>query len=60
MPDRLRRYRSKRDPAGTTEPGVRDQGAALLARDSAPRFVIQKHAASRDWLKLKCEQGRNW
>jgi DNA ligase D-like protein (predicted 3'-phosphoesterase) len=46
MPDRLRRYRSKRDPTGTSEPGFRSAAAAGRGRDSAPRFVIQKHAAS--------------
>jgi DNA ligase D-like protein (predicted 3'-phosphoesterase) len=46
MPDRLRRYRSKRDPTGTSEPGVRGAAAAGRGRNSAPRFVIQKHAAS--------------
>jgi DNA ligase D-like protein (predicted 3'-phosphoesterase) len=46
MPDRLRRYRSKRDPTGTSEPGVRRAAAPRRGRGSAPRFVIQKHAAS--------------
>jgi bifunctional non-homologous end joining protein LigD len=46
MPDRLRRYRSKRDPTGTSEPGVGGAAAAGGGRDSTPHFVIQKHAAS--------------
>jgi DNA ligase D-like protein (predicted 3'-phosphoesterase) len=47
MGDRLQRYRDKRKASQTSEPGVtaarRSKGPA---EGSAPRFVIQKHAAS--------------
>jgi DNA ligase D-like protein (predicted 3'-phosphoesterase) len=48
MPDRLERYRRKRDAATTPEPGVRDERAPRRRRRRAkePRFVIQKHDAS--------------
>jgi len=48
MPDRLERYRRKRDPDTTPEPGVRDERAPRRRRRRAkePRFVIQKHDAS--------------
>ncbi len=47
MADRLGPYRAKRDPSKTREPGVRDTKTGRRAgRDRAPRFVIQKHAAS--------------
>jgi DNA ligase D-like protein (predicted 3'-phosphoesterase) len=48
MPDRLERYRTKRDPDTSPEPGVRaDDGARKTRRRrSEPRFVIQKHDAS--------------
>jgi DNA ligase D-like protein (predicted 3'-phosphoesterase) len=49
MPDRLERYRKKRDPATTPEPGVRDEPAGKRRRrrrKGEPRFVIQKHDAS--------------
>ena len=47
MADRLQRYRAKRDPSTTTEPGV-DAGHARAPSPGrgAARFVIQKHAAS--------------
>jgi DNA ligase D-like protein (predicted 3'-phosphoesterase) len=45
MPDRLERYRRKRDPDKTPEPGVRP-GRTPNRRRGAPRFVIQKHDAS--------------
>jgi DNA ligase D-like protein (predicted 3'-phosphoesterase) len=48
MADRLQRYRAKRDAARTSEPGVRQKsGSRARARTSNPRFVIQKHDASR-------------
>jgi DNA ligase D-like protein (predicted 3'-phosphoesterase) len=47
MADRLRRYREKRNPATTAEPGVRAASGTRRRRRAAPRFVIQKHAASR-------------
>jgi DNA ligase D-like protein (predicted 3'-phosphoesterase) len=48
MPDRLTRYRQKRDPATTPEPGVRHEPARERRRRRAgePRFVIQKHDAT--------------
>ncbi|MDQ6817939.1 MAG: DNA ligase [Actinomycetota bacterium] len=46
MADRLRRYREKRNRATTAEPGVR-AASPTRRRGRAPRFVIQKHAASR-------------
>ncbi len=46
MADRLSRYRQKRDPAKTSEPGVRRAPNRRPRRRDAPRFVIQKHAAS--------------
>src|SRR5205085_1090204 len=48
MSDRLERYRNKRDAARTREPGVRSDARRERGRkQKAPRFVIQKHAASR-------------
>jgi DNA ligase D-like protein (predicted 3'-phosphoesterase) len=58
MPDRLRRYRSKRDPTGTSEPGVRSARAAGRGRESTPRFVIQKHAASSLHYDFRLEVDR--
>jgi DNA ligase D-like protein (predicted 3'-phosphoesterase) len=50
MADRLKRYRDKRDPDRSPEPGVRERSGATRARrpgrGKAPRFVIQKHNAS--------------
>src|SRR3954469_9608672 len=48
MPDRLTRYRRKRDPATTPEPGVRDaaEPKRRRRRKGEPRFVIQKHDAT--------------
>lgn len=47
MNDRLDRYRGKRDATRTREPGVkRERGGQRRVKDGAPRFVIQKHAAS--------------
>ena len=46
MADRLQRYREKRDPASTTEPGVSGSNQRRRRRRKAPSFVIQKHAAS--------------
>ena len=48
MADRLERYRRKRDPDRTPEPGVRGDGASKRRPrgGGAPRFVIQKHDAS--------------
>jgi DNA ligase D-like protein (predicted 3'-phosphoesterase) len=48
MSDRLQRYRGKRDPQRTSEPGVRRGRRTRRGggQEQAPRFVIQKHAAS--------------
>jgi DNA ligase D-like protein (predicted 3'-phosphoesterase) len=46
VPDRLERYRSKRDAERTSEPDVRAGGEPAAAGGAAPRFVIQKHDAS--------------
>jgi DNA ligase D-like protein (predicted 3'-phosphoesterase) len=48
MADRLERYRRKRDPETSPEPGVRADAAPKKRRRrrSEPRFVIQKHDAS--------------
>jgi bifunctional non-homologous end joining protein LigD len=47
MPDRLQRYRKKRDAATTQEPGVRPAPSPRRRRGTkAPHFVIQRHAAS--------------
>ena len=48
MADRLERYRRKRDPDRTPEPGVRGDDAPKRRPRGrgAPRFVIQKHDAS--------------
>ena len=48
MADRLRRYRDKRRGSVTDEPGVRDAAEAPpRTRGGDPRFVIQKHDATR-------------
>jgi DNA ligase D-like protein (predicted 3'-phosphoesterase) len=47
MTDRLERYRNKRDPDTTPEPGVRDEPKRRRRRRRGePRFVIQKHDAT--------------
>jgi DNA ligase D-like protein (predicted 3'-phosphoesterase) len=47
MTDRLQRYREKRKPSHTPEPGVEQgPGKAPRRRRGTARFVIQKHAAS--------------
>jgi DNA ligase D-like protein (predicted 3'-phosphoesterase) len=47
MTDRLERYRKKRDPDTTPEPGVRDEPKKRRGRRRGePRFVIQKHDAT--------------
>src|SRR3954468_16802899 len=46
MADRLERYRGKRDPDTTPEPGVRAEGTRRRRRRGEPRFVIQKHDAT--------------
>src|SRR3954451_16972624 len=56
MPDRLRRYREKRDPAATPEPA----GAAAATPEAAteadlPRFVVQEHHARRLHWDLRLE-----
>jgi len=48
MGDRLARYRDKRIAGRTKEPGVRGERTSKRPRKrAAPRFVIQKHAATR-------------
>ena len=60
MPDRLERYRAKRDPGRTPEPfGPGGPAAAGAAR----RFVVQKHAARRLHWDFRLELGgtlRSW
>src|ERR1700727_2026497 len=47
MADRLGRYRSKRDPSTTSEPGVGGKPRRRRRESSKrPRFVIKKHDAS--------------
>lgn len=49
MSDRLQRYREKRKPESTPEPGVEPGATKAPHRrrgPKAPRFVIQKHAAT--------------
>ncbi len=49
MSDRLQRYRDKRKPSRTPEPGlerVSETAPRRRRRAKGPRFVIQKHAAS--------------
>src|SRR5215210_2482236 len=54
MPDRLRRYREKRDPAASPEPaGSTTPDAAPLG--DLPRFVIQEHHARRLHWDLRLE-----
>jgi bifunctional non-homologous end joining protein LigD len=53
MPDRLRRYREKRDPAATPEPA--GEAAASAAAGELPRFVIQEHHARRLHWDLRLE-----
>src|SRR5687768_13118764 len=53
MPDRLRRYREKRDAAATPEPAG-EAGADAQAA-GAPRFVVQEHHARRLHWDLRLE-----
>src|SRR5688572_23871162 len=53
MPDRLRRYREKRDAAATPEPA--GDAAAQAAAGDLPRFVIQEHHARRLHWDLRLE-----
>jgi bifunctional non-homologous end joining protein LigD len=53
MPDRLERYREKRDPGATPEPT--GAGPATAERDGAPRFVVQEHHARRLHWDLRLE-----
>jgi DNA ligase D-like protein (predicted 3'-phosphoesterase) len=49
MSDRLQRYREKRRPSSTPEPGLEPGGKRAPGwrrGPKAPRFVIQKHAAT--------------
>ena len=59
MPDRLERYREKRDPRRTPEPF----GGPVPAGGELRRFVIQKHAARRTHWDFRLELGgtlRSW
>jgi bifunctional non-homologous end joining protein LigD len=53
MADRLERYRAKRDPETTPEPG--GQAPAAAAADGRPRFVVQEHHARRLHWDLRLE-----
>lgn len=53
MPDRLRRYRAKRDAGATPEPRGAPDGTA--PHDGAPRFVVQEHHASSLHWDLRLE-----
>ncbi len=53
MPDRLRRYRAKRDAGATPEPAGAAAGGA--AAGGAPRFVVQEHHASSLHWDLRLE-----
>lgn len=52
MPDRLERYRGKRDPGATPEPTGDTPEAAPAAE---PRFVVQEHHARRLHWDLRLE-----
>ncbi len=52
-PDRLSRYRAKRDASATPEPG--GERSEPEVRDGAPRFVIQEHDATRLHWDLRLE-----
>jgi bifunctional non-homologous end joining protein LigD len=53
MPDRLERYRAKRDSAATSEPA--GDAAAAPAAASERRFVVQEHHARRLHWDLRLE-----
>jgi len=56
VPDKLSRYRAKRDFGATAEPkGGRPRGSRASAPAQALRFVIQKHAARRLHYDLRLE-----
>ncbi|MFO0584193.1 MAG: DNA ligase D [Anaeromyxobacter sp.] len=60
MPDRLDRYRRKRDPGRTPEPFG---PPAAAGQDGARLFVVQKHAARRLHWDFRLELGgtlRSW
>ena len=60
MPDRLERYRKKRDPGRTPEPFGEARGDGAQA---ARLFVVQKHAARRLHWDFRLELGgtlRSW
>lgn len=51
MADRLATYRSMRDFSKTAEPS----GRVKVAKDDRPRFIVQKHAATRLHYDLRLE-----
>jgi bifunctional non-homologous end joining protein LigD len=53
MPDRLERYREKRDPGATPEP--EGSAASAAGHAGAPRFVVQEHHARRLHWDLRLE-----
>src|SRR4051795_877674 len=64
MADRLDRYREKRDPQSSPEPGVRARGTPRKRRRRGePRFVIQQHDATTLHYDFRLEVGgvlRSW
>src|ERR1700724_1335949 len=64
MGDRLERYRDKREPGKTPEPGLRPERKRGRARKGgAPRVGVQKHQASTLHYDFRLEVGgtlRSW
>lgn len=56
MPDRLERYRDKRTPGATPEPGVdRDDPEGVASTPGGGLFVVHQHDASRMHWDLRLE-----